>query len=454
MPGFANNQTPEIKRVDLLLRTEKLDKTPSESKGKLWFKGIASTESTDIQGERVLMDGLDLSYFLKHGWFDDEHSKSAKGGLGKPTVAKIIDIDGKKALYVEGYLYATESNKELYELMIAAEEAGDKGAFGFSVHGPVMARKGKNNEIITKAWIKNCAITRNPVNTETYLQTMQKSLGDMVKALAGTGGMAVGYPTPSYSGGGSVAPLMGQELVTAKGGFYKSPRRKTMKNVFTKAEWEGYTDEVRKGLTDAFDKAGVELAFADDTDAVDNAEKSLPETTDEMVKALTDAKAVLESGGAVLALSAEQLGAIDEFGKNHADALTGIRDEMCKSINVLSNHNEMIKSLTEKVAAIEAGVTDSMNKILGAMRLPMMSKAIGDSTVASGNVVIAPKPGEGVADSDIVSFAEGKDMLNKAFGEATDPRKKTNLSMMYTAFVANNQSKLSKAALEKAIATA
>lgn len=441
MAGLQNITATEPQKVNLLFKPERLA-TP-EGKGadkKLWFKGFASTDDVDQQGEKVLQDGLDLSYFLKHGWFDDGHSKSAKDGLGRPTIAEVRkrpDKD-KYGLYVEGYLYDTPNNRALYDLIMAVEDAGDTGAIGFSVQGPVKARKGANGEIIAKAEVRNCAITRNPVNPETYIETMRKSFDEMSKALdaAVGGGMAAGYPEPSYSGGGTAAPLFKQSLLStgAHGSDKASGRKRKMKNPFTKAEWDGLTDEVRKAWTDAATLSGGELTFdAPEPDAV---QKSLGECTDEMVKALADVKETLEDGGAIARFSAEQLGAMDEAFKSHTDAVTGVRSEMAKSIEVLGNHNEMIKAnsdmvkaLDARIVALESCLNDSMNKIMEAVRQPGMVKSV----VTMDDVAIAPKPGEGVTEDNLahVDAAEACDAIKKAFDAETDGNKRLILKKMY-----------------------
>lgn len=207
-----------------------------------------------------------------------------------------------------------------------------------------------------------------------------------------------------------------------------------MKNPFTKAEWDGLTDEVRKAWTDAATLSGGELTFdAPEPDAV---QKSLGECTDEMVKALADVKETLEDGGAIARFSAEQLGAMDEAFKSHTDAVTGVRSEMAKSIEVLGNHNEMIKAnsdmvkaLDARIVALESCLNDSMNKIMEAVRQPGMVKSV----VAMDDVAIAPKPGEGVTEDNLahVDAAEACDAIKKAFDAETDGNKRLILKKMY-----------------------
>jgi len=446
MAGTQNISVSEPKKVDLLFQPERL--AAPKGKGaakKLWFKGFASTEAVDQQGQRVLQDGLDLSYFLKSGWFDDGHSKLAKDGLGRPTVAEVRKLPNsdKLGLYVEGYLYDTPKNRELYDLIMAVEDAGDTGVIGFSVQGPVTAVKGARGEIIAKALVRNCAITRNAVNTETYIQAMRKSLCEMNKALdaAVNGGMVAGYPEPSYTGGGTAAPLFKQSLLStgAHGSDKASGRKRKMKNPFSQAEWDGLTEEVRNAWLNAAQLSGCELTF----EAESVMQKSLGDCTDEMVKALSDVKATLEDGGQIAQFDVAQLGAMDEAFKSHTDAVIGVRAEMAKSIEVLGNHNEMIKENGEmvkaldakfdaRIATLEASFADMMNQVMDAVRRPSMTKSVGAMDAAA----VVPKPGEDLANGGTIDQIDQKEacaVIKKAFDAEVNDNKRLSLKAMYDA---------------------
>jgi hypothetical protein len=133
--------------------------------GKMWISGIASTEHEDLQGERIKQDGLELSYFLKRGYFNDDHAKETGAKVGIPTEAVVT----KQGLWVKGYLLTTERAKSIYELATALNKADSERKLGFSVEGKVLGRDSKNPRIITKAWIKDVAITASPINPNTFL---------------------------------------------------------------------------------------------------------------------------------------------------------------------------------------------------------------------------------------------------------------------------------------------
>jgi len=443
----AKSQPQESKRVDLMFRPEKLEKPETKSnKKKLWFKGIAATEAVDQQGEKILMDGLDLQYFLLHGWFADGHSKLAKDGLGKPTVAEIITTDdGRRALYVEGYLYDIPKNRELYDLMFAAEEAGDEGVIGFSVEGPVEERS-FDGKTLKKAVVRNIAITRNPVNSETYIKSMKKSFDEMVKAL--DSGMTVGDPTLTYSEGGTATPLFKQSLLGVAGNCPANGGKKKMKVI--KSDWDSMTDEMRKAMQDAATTAGVELAFVDEAPVVSDTqpvmEKSLGECTDEMLKALADVKETWEQGGYAVTWSAEAADKLNLAFEAQNSAISEMRDQMAKSFDVIANHNTMVKEQAERIAALESVVSDSMNKIMDALRVPAMAKSL-DGTTSQ----FLAHPGENMG-GDMVSRDEAASMIKKAFEDATSDGKREVLREMFNK-VSFDGFKGTKAQLESAIAT-
>src|SRR5208337_1949991 len=55
--------------------------------------------------------------------------------------------------------------------------AGSKRKLGLSIEGKVKERDGANGKVIKKAWLKNIAITYNPINQNTYVDLI-KSFGD------------------------------------------------------------------------------------------------------------------------------------------------------------------------------------------------------------------------------------------------------------------------------------
>lgn len=153
-------------------------KQGADKTGKRWIQGIASTDGRDLQGEIVNQNGIDFSYFLKHGFFNDDHQKGPEHKVGQPTEAKLT----KNGLWVKGFLFKEHARADHYwELMRALEASGSDRKVGFSIQGKVLRKNGKH---IEKCWIQDIAITTQPVNTATWAE-IAKSLSaqkwDLVK---------------------------------------------------------------------------------------------------------------------------------------------------------------------------------------------------------------------------------------------------------------------------------
>jgi hypothetical protein len=139
-------------------------KASAESDGTRRIKGIASTESRDLQNEVVDLKGISLDYFRSHGVFNDDHGQKTADIVGEPTEVKIT----KDGLYVEGIVYkGKESSDRIWEHMNSLEQSGAKRKLGFSIEGKVVERQGNK---IKKCWLKNIAITPHPVNTSTWAE--------------------------------------------------------------------------------------------------------------------------------------------------------------------------------------------------------------------------------------------------------------------------------------------
>jgi len=139
--------------------------------GEMRISGVASDESEDLQGEKVFIDGLDISYLLERGAFNWNHSREPGDILGE------IDQASKQGgkLQVSGFLYPNVSHAvDTYNLMRSMKDSGSKRKLGLSIEGKIRERAGKE---VRKAWLKNVALTYNPINKNTFIDIV-KSLGD------------------------------------------------------------------------------------------------------------------------------------------------------------------------------------------------------------------------------------------------------------------------------------
>lgn len=146
-------------------------KDSKDPHGRRWIQGIASTAARDLQGEIVDQQGIDFSYFLKHGYFNWDHKPGEDNRVGEPTEAKLT----KNGLWVKGYLYPEGVKKtadNIWEHMHAVAAAGGRRKMGFSIQGKVQRREGST---IKRCWIQEIAVTSCPVNTTTWAE-IAKSL--------------------------------------------------------------------------------------------------------------------------------------------------------------------------------------------------------------------------------------------------------------------------------------
>jgi len=177
-----------------------------KGKGLLPFRGVATTNSRDFQGERMLPGAVDWNYFLKHGWLIDGHGTETNRGIGFPT--KVIpDTDlgnGLTGTIIEGFILPTERGKEVYELAKALK--GTSRDLGLSVQGSILQRSGSDRRDVVKAVVMDVAVDRHPVNPTSYLEALEKSLSSLQKALT------AGDPSLRYDGGGEGSALIPQSL--------------------------------------------------------------------------------------------------------------------------------------------------------------------------------------------------------------------------------------------------
>ncbi|HCT51380.1 MAG TPA: hypothetical protein DF712_02870 [Balneola sp.] len=191
--------------------------------------GVISSDAEDLQGDRVLQEGCDWSYFLKRGWFNYEHKSGAENIVGIPEAVEPVSLgEGKQGTKVKGYLLLKRPKaKEVYEAASAIQQAGNGRSIGFSVEGQVLERDSANPKIVTKARILNVSVTAHPVNPDARLEVLARSLqaGELdingstyehineIKDLSDMNKGKVGYNKPSKSDpDANLSPLLEESL--------------------------------------------------------------------------------------------------------------------------------------------------------------------------------------------------------------------------------------------------
>lgn len=160
------------------IQVECFEKSGPDASKERRIGGFVSTSHVDRQGETLLQEGLDFEPFLKGGWFNDNHDHSTEALVGYPELAELRPLPeapGHQGWYVEGYLLKGHQRSDnLWNIAQALQKSGRR--LGFSVEGSIAERDQKNPKIVKKAIVREVAITRCPVNTNTGLDVLAKSL--------------------------------------------------------------------------------------------------------------------------------------------------------------------------------------------------------------------------------------------------------------------------------------
>jgi hypothetical protein len=184
------------------------EKSDAEPGKQCRIGGVITTENPDRQAEVILQRGLSFDDFLTYGWYNDNHDKSAEGILGYPEAVQFFQkgavlpngqtmpADGH---WAEGYLLDTKKAKKIWELGKALQRTNRR--LGFSVEGSIQKRTGPLRKTIAKAKVKNVAITHVPVNGDTKLELLAKSLTAVEQSDPSELEKTLGMGTPAVPGG-------------------------------------------------------------------------------------------------------------------------------------------------------------------------------------------------------------------------------------------------------------
>ena len=155
----------------LPMEIEKSEKGTAKT-GKRIIQGIASTIDRDLQNETVAQRGIDFSYFLKYGYYNNDHKPGFDNKVGQPTEC----IVKKEGLWTKGFLWNKHKIADsIWELALALEASQADRQLGFSIQGKVQRRAGRQ---ILRCWVQDIAITTAPINTNTWLDVV-KSLNSV-----------------------------------------------------------------------------------------------------------------------------------------------------------------------------------------------------------------------------------------------------------------------------------
>ena len=160
--------------TELALKSEASE--PANAAAKIC--GVISSEAVDYQGDMILQDGLDFSYFLRSGFLNDDHKAGPGNVVGEPVRVYRTEVNGKPATAMEGILYLSKPQAlAIYETAKAISAAQSPRRLGFSIEGQVLARDPVNPKIIKKAKVLHVAVTHAPVNPDSKnLELISRSI--------------------------------------------------------------------------------------------------------------------------------------------------------------------------------------------------------------------------------------------------------------------------------------
>lgn len=146
-----------------------------ESENHDWYvQGYATTPDLDLQGDIVLPEGIDYSYFTTKGWINYEHKQDAEYVIGVPTENCYVDM--KKGLFVEAKLMQDNPHAQaMWNLANSIEKSGIHRQLGFSIEGFVTRRSSQDNRVIEGVKITNVALTKSPANPNATWDKLVKS---------------------------------------------------------------------------------------------------------------------------------------------------------------------------------------------------------------------------------------------------------------------------------------
>lgn len=146
-----------------------------KSGGRL-MKGVASTPSEDLDGERLDPNGYELDFFIKGGFMNWDHQTASDpmAYIGRPTENTRVEDD---ALHIEFELFKDHPKAD--KVIDLADVLSKNGLqLGLSIEGKALEYADETKKHITKALVTGCAITPHPRNRDTFVELVKGLISD------------------------------------------------------------------------------------------------------------------------------------------------------------------------------------------------------------------------------------------------------------------------------------
>lgn len=170
------------------------DALEKAGEGRMLIRGIVSSEMVDADGEVVLQDGIDWSFFKSRGVLTEEHPLGNTNIVGEPVDIAQTTVRGVKATQIDAVLYPYHKRaRALWEQAVSMKKSGGTRQLGFSIEGPVLQRDSVKRRTITRSKVISSAISPVPKNLLTFWQpqiaaALQQMFGvdaEMIRASLG-----------------------------------------------------------------------------------------------------------------------------------------------------------------------------------------------------------------------------------------------------------------------------
>ena len=363
--------------------------------------GCVTTDRLDRDGERVLTDGLDFSEVVKWGWYNDDHIKGTVTGIpewcgflkrgdlrpcGRPAA--------KDGWYTEGYLLDTPRCNEIWDTAVALEGTGR--AMGFSIEGKILGRldahgnpvglKDPAGKVVNRALVREIAITKKPVNTDSYMD-----LPALVKALE-----AGSDPSPTGGQPGDGGPLRPQSLHGVIEPHHEEP--KMAKSKFHEFEAErkekGQSpDEYQKALED-HDPNGAKLyASLCESETMRKSVRNLEAGQNDLRKSIDGLTEILQATRRAAPIESadlrKSLGTAEDGSPDVAPFIAEISESIAKSVGAMAHNLEAntrgliaVGALTDRLSKALASRDDEIAELKGQIEeMHGLVKSLGNSPV-------------------------------------------------------------------------
>jgi hypothetical protein len=174
---MATASSPDIVRFWYPFELEKAGE-PGPEDTHAAISGIVSSERRDEDGEIVLQDGIDWSYFKGNGKITYGHPATVANVIGEPLEVTPTTLpDGVKAHHMKGRLFLVDDlGARVAKKARTLHKSSESTRLGLSVEGHVVERDKADPKTIKRCKVITVAVDASPKNPDARME-LAASLG-------------------------------------------------------------------------------------------------------------------------------------------------------------------------------------------------------------------------------------------------------------------------------------